>query len=511
MAAPGSLVVGASWRIHCAPVKLTAKFLLAYVLTTLVVLAGSGWLRVRREIQHFDVDMRQDAAAYATAVARAVAEVADVATPGKAALLVRHAADAARHLSVRWVSLEAHAGLDTPLAPATALAALERGQTVFWTRPGGRKLAALVTYQPLDREPPGLGRTAIEVTESLDVRDRFVRGTVQSTAATMAITFGCMTAVAFLLGLALVGRPLRAVGLKVRRIGAGDLSSPLVLEQRDEIGEVARELNAMCEQLAEGRRKLEVETGARIAALEQLRHADRLVTVGRLASGIAHEIGTPLAVIAGRSKMIVAGESTGAETVDNARIVVEQTQHITTIIRQLLDFARRRPAHRDRVDLVSLARKTVALLDPMAGKRGVSITVHAPTPDLLYAELDAGQIGQAVTNLLMNAIQATATGGKIDVTITRGRARPPSDHGGDEGAFISLAVADTGSGMDADVVLHVFEPFFTTKDVGEGTGLGLPVAYGLVRDHGGWIDVRSDPGKGSRFTIYLPGTMENAA
>ena len=486
--------------------KLVAKFLLLFALTSFVVLAGSTYLRVTREIAHFDTDLRQDVASYGASLAHAVAALADSAGAHRAVRLVEHANDSANHLLVRWVTLDEDARSERPSAASHDLDALRRGELVLATVPAtGGGSGFVVAYAPVDRELPGIGRIAIEVKESLDVRDRFVRGTIREAVITMAATFGATTLLALILGVVVVGRPLRAVGFKVRRIGAGDLSGPLVLRQRDEIGTIARELNAMCEQLAENQRRLDTEISARIAALEQLRHADRLATVGRLAAGIAHEIGTPLAVAAGRSKMIVSGEASGVEVVDNARIVVEQTQRISAIIRQLLDFARRRPAQKARVDIVELAKKAATLLEPMASKRGVSLAVNAPASETVQAEVDAGQIEQALTNLIMNAVHASPVGnGKVEVSISRDPTASPPDHGRAGGDFISLTVSDNGSGMEAETVAHVFEPFFTTKDVGEGTGLGLPVAYGLVREHGGWIDVRSEVGKGSCFTMHLP-------
>jgi signal transduction histidine kinase len=486
-------------------VKLIAKFLLAFVVTSLVVLAASGYLRVEREVEHFDEDLRSDVSTYARSLAHAVAAVSANVGQDEARRLVHRAAEPAQNLVVRWVALSPDAHFEHPLAPLAEVAHVQPGDVLIWNLPQTREASgALVAYAPLEHELGGVGRTAIEVNESLEVRDRFIRGTMRSTALTMALALAATVGVAIILGVTLVGRPLHAMALKVKRIGQGDLKGPLVLKQRDEIGEVASELNAMCEQLAEKQRKLEAEMMARLAVLEQLRHADRLATVGGLASGIAHEIGTPLAVVAGRGKMIASGEATGEEALDNARIVVEQTQRISKIIRQLLDFARRRPAQKGRVDLVAIVQKTLALLAPMALKRGVTTEVHVPPPGSMPADIDAGQIEQSLTNLVVNAIQATSRGGTIDVTIGSGHASPPAGLGVAEGEFITLAVADTGEGMDGETVKHVFEPFFTTKDVGEGTGLGLPVAYGLVRDHGGWIDVDSAVGQGSRFTIFLP-------
>jgi two-component system, NtrC family, sensor kinase len=494
-------------------VRLTAKFLFAFVLTSLLVLSASAAVRVRTEIAEFDDDMREDAAALVSSLARAVAAVAIGVGRDEALSVVTHADDRALHLTVRWVSLDHEdPGLATATAPADALEPLQHGELVFVDAPGTRSSpGALLAYARVDEPVPGLGWTAIEVTESLAARNEFVWASIQRTAITMLVAFSSCAAVALVFGLLLIGRPLGAIVGKVRRIATGDLATPLVLAQRDEIGEVAGELNAMCLRLAMGRAELEAATTARIAALEQLRHADRLATVGRLAAGIAHEVGTPLAVAGGRSKMIVAGEVTGDEIIESAQIVVEQTHRIAVIIRQLLDFARRSPAQRGRVDLVGVCRRLVTLLEPIAAKQRLTIVMIPPAEGSIYADVDAGQIQQALTNLVMNAVQATAAGGEVSVTISRGRVQAPVERGGGQRDVTSLQVSDTGAGMDPDTRLHVFDPFFTTKDIGEGTGLGLPVTHGLVHEHGGWIEVESELGRGSRFTIHLPLDEEGAA
>jgi two-component system NtrC family sensor kinase len=142
------------------------------------------------------------------------------------------------------------------------------------------------------------------------------------------------------------------------------------------------------------------------------------------------------------------------------------------------------------------------MLEPMALKASVALTL-APAEGVV-AWADAGQMQQAVTNLVVNAIQATGKQGSVTVTVQRSEAEPPADHGGESGLFLAIRVRDSGRGMDPETRARAFEPFFTTKDVGEGTGLGLSVAYGIVHDHGGWIGVESAEGAGSEFTIYLP-------
>jgi signal transduction histidine kinase len=201
--------------------------------------------------------------------------------------------------------------------------------------------------------------------------------------------------------------------------------------------------------------------------------------------------------------MIASGEVSGAEAVENARIIADQAQRMGTIIRQLLDFARRRAARKEPRDLVPVVDATLRLLAHLAEKRGVALSVAHGVSAASIA-VDDGQLQQVVTNLVINAIQATPRGGSVTVGVNSERTTPPADVGDGEIDCYRVSVSDTGRGMDAETLARVFEPFFTTKGVGEGTGLGLSVAYGIVREHAGWIDAKSEVGRGSTFSIYLP-------
>jgi signal transduction histidine kinase len=232
-----------------------------------------------------------------------------------------------------------------------------------------------------------------------------------------------------------------------------------------------------------------------------------LSTVGTLASGMAHELGTPLSIIAGRAKMI-ASQDPEDERAQFARIIVAQSEKMTRIMRGLLDFARRKPAEKQPVDVRELARRTLDLLAPLAKKRDVTLKLDGELPAV--AEVDAAQVEQAIANLVVNGIHAIPSSGEINVSTSVGRSRSPDHPDAPEGSWLYVTVKDDGEGIRAEDLPHVFEPFYTTKDVGEGTGLGLSVTYGIVRDHGGFIDVASAPGKGSTFTLCFPMKEESA-
>jgi signal transduction histidine kinase len=263
-------------------------------------------------------------------------------------------------------------------------------------------------------------------------------------------------------------------------------------------------MDAMCDRLVEANERAASEVRARMDMLEQLRHADRLMTVGKLASGVAHEIGTPLNVVEARAAMIAEGVGSLDEAAEYAKVIGRATERIARIIRQLLAFARRGTAQKAECDLAVLAKHTVELLEPLASKRRVTLRVSGGEGSC-YVDADAAQVEQVLTNLVMNAIQATERG-SVEVELSRERVAPPADVGGPEGDYARVVVRDEGRGIEPEHLPHVFEPFFTTKDVGQGTGLGLSISYGIVREHGGWITAASEPGKGATLTFHLPRT-----
>jgi signal transduction histidine kinase len=359
------------------------------------------------------------------------------------------------------------------------------------------------TYVPLAVDPKRRG--ALELSESLVGQERFTHRVIADTFVTTLILVLASAGLSTLLGVWIVGRPMVALAEKARRVGQGDFAGPLHLEQKDELGELAREMNTMCDRLVLAHDRVEEETGKKIVAQDQLRHADRLNTVGKLASGIAHELGTPLNVVSARAQMIAANETTPAETLDYAGVIVQATERMTRIIRQLLEFARRKGTDKATCALEPLAQRTLDMLGPLAAKRDVKLVLEAPAETLVDA--DASALEQVLTNLVVNAVQSMGKPGAVTVSVGRERTGPPAFVGlvgAPEATYACVRVKDEGDGIREEDISHVFEPFFTTKDVGEGTGLGLSVAYGIVQDHGGWIVVESVPGKGSSFNVYLP-------
>ena len=377
----------------------------------------------------------------------------------------------------------------------------------------------MYTYVPLD-DPAG---AQLEVAAPESFWSDRLSQSLRSSAISLVVVSAVTSLVILFGGLWMVGRPLDELVDKVHRVGQGDLSGPVDLRRGDELGKLGQAVNDMCQQLEQQRTRIASETQQRLSAVEQLRHADRLRTVGRLAAGLAHEIGTPLNVVSGRAELIAGGKLSSADIQSSARTIKEQSQRITVIVQELLNFARSKTPQRAPVDLNRLVEETINLLRPMADKRHVGITLqgwhHAAT-----AELDSAQIQQVFTNLLVNAVQAThvdegnlqsdrtaeSSSDSIEVSIARlgsGEIEPIMRAGAPEVLaenYWCVTVRDHGVGISAEDIESIFEPFFTTKDVGEGTGLGLSIAYGIVGEHAGWIGVESQPGHGSRFAVFLP-------
>jgi two-component system, NtrC family, sensor kinase len=503
--------------------KLTFKLVATLWAGLCALLLLSAVHSARREAELFDHDMRRDHVLIGRAVGVAFAEAWRSGGLERALDVLKEVEAREGVVSLRWLPLEppgpgeappvgegAPPGASFAGGPSAgvkaALAAGEVKAEVGGAAGGGAEGGErrLVTYVPLVA-PPG-PRGAVEVSESMAAEEAYVRTTMRNglvLTAAMAL-FSCVAS--FALGSWLVGRPLSALAARARRVGEGDLSSRLRPSRRDELGDLAREVDTMCGRLEAARERVEAETKARLVALAQLRHADRLSTVGRLASGLAHELGTPLNVVQGRASLIARDAAASDAVVKGASVIVEQSERMAGIIRRLLDFARQRAEKKGRVDLRAAVAQSAAMLAPLAKKLGVALVVGPPEGEGAFALADAAQLQQVLSNLIVNAVQAMPKGGEVRVGVKVERARPPADvGGGGEQEVVRVDVEDEGVGIAPGDVERIFEPFFTTKDVGEGTGLGLSVSYGIVREHGGWIAVDSRLGAGSRFSVFLPG------
>jgi len=340
----------------------------------------------------------------------------------------------------------------------------------------------------------------IVVRESLADTDRLVRHGVLFSVVSVVLVVLLSFAASLVLGRWLVGAPIGELVDKARRIGQRDFSGAVELHRSDELGELAAAMNAMSDELAQALHQIGLATEARVRAVEQMRHADRLSTVGKLAAGVAHELGTPLSIVGGHAQMIAGREVTGDAILDSARAIDREAGRMSRIVRQLLDFARRRGPEGTTSDVATVAGRCLDLLAPIARKADVATRLEIAEP--LRALIDEESLQQVLTNLVVNAVQAMPAGGELRVAAGRERAASPDAPGQPASPCVRIAVTDTGGGIPAGAGPHVFEPFFTTKQPGDGTGLGLAVVYGIVVDHHGWITVDSSP-RGTTFSVFL--------
>ena len=222
----------------------------------------------------------------------------------------------------------------------------------------------------------------------------------------------------------------------------------------------------------------------------QLRRAERLAELGTLASGMAHEIGTPMNVILGRAEYLL--QRTADEGMKKGlATIVTQVERITKVMNQLLAFARRRTPERRAVDLGEIVDDSLEMFQERIAQSRITVdkTIESSLPPV---RADRDQLIQVLINLVMNSIHAMPEGGRLRLSLAR------------EGSHVCLGLSDTGHGMPEEIRSKVFEPFFTTKDFGKGTGLGLTVVKGIIEEHGGTIAVESAVDKGTTFWIRLP-------
>jgi len=258
---------------------------------------------------------------------------------------------------------------------------------------------------------------------------------------------------------------------------------PFLEEERSLIDTVAQEVA-----LIVGRRETEASQSILQA---QLRHADRLATVGQLAAGVAHELNEPLGSILGFAQLIQKEPGLQPGAAKDLERIVKASLRAREVIHKLLVFSRQKTPVKARVNLNRIVEEGLYFLESRCATAGITLSLIL-APDLPEINADASQLHQVLVNLVVNSMQAMPEGGTLTIET---RADPKS---------VSLSVQDTGLGMNDEIKEKIFTPFFTTKDVDQGTGLGLAVVHGIVTSHGGSIRVEGAPGKGARFEIRLP-------
>jgi len=292
--------------------------------------------------------------------------------------------------------------------------------------------------------------------------------------------------------------PLMHLARGVGALGEGDFSYPLQAKGGDEVAQLTRAFERM-------RGTLQRNEANRQELENQLRQAQRMEAMGRLAGGVAHDFNNLLTVIKGHSQLLLENASASESVSASSNQIARAADRAASLTRQLLAFSRMQVLQPKVLELNALVADMGKMLARLI-RADVSFS-FLPGDSLGRFKADAGQIEQVILNLTVNACDAMPSGGRfsietrnvrVDDETARSRAPMPP------GEYVLLAVADTGQGMDAQTKSRIFEPFFTTKELGKGTGLGLATVYGVVKQSGGYIWVESEPGNGTRFEIYFP-------
>ena len=246
---------------------------------------------------------------------------------------------------------------------------------------------------------------------------------------------------------------------------------------------------------------------ALLESQEAMMRQERLAAVGQMAAGVAHEFNNILTVIQGHASLLLDNPSLDENSIKSLTHITSGVERTAKLIRQMLAFSRKQVMQREVLDLNLVATNVTDMLGSLLGESIVVRRTLAGHPLPVLA--DAAMIEQIVVNLAVNARDAMPHGGELTITTLEAEVTPADILAKAErraGRFARLTVRDTGCGMEASVIDHLFEPFFTTKEVGKGVGLGLATVYGMVKQHQGWIEVESQPGKGAAFHITLPFT-----
>jgi signal transduction histidine kinase len=330
-----------------------------------------------------------------------------------------------------------------------------------------------------------------------------VRQRVQSAQKLMlgyAVLYGAVLVLfgVYFLSRAVV-RPIRHLKAMSQRIAAGDLEQAAPVEGPREIADLAGSFNTMAVALRQSRLETEAHIQALQQANEEVRQAqkelirsEKMASVGHLAAGMAHEIGNPLGAVVGYLDFL-KGESPPGREKEIIERALAETGRIDRLVRELLDYAA--PAGRETQTFDPVVAMTEArdILLHQGAFDDLELDVRLP-PTLPATKMVRHQLVQVFINLLLNARDASMAGGTIRLC------------GGEEGASLWLSVADAGAGMNPEVLAHIFDPFYTTKAPGKGRGLGLAVCQRVVGEAGGRIEVRSTPGQGSEFKVWLKKT-----
>lgn len=332
-------------------------------------------------------------------------------------------------------------------------------------------------------------------TENLSKKERADIDAILTRATTLLIvTIIVVVAVGSIVNVKIaegIATPLKKLENISRKVAAGDFSERIEVKGKDELASLQAAFNYMEERLQNALWSLEQAVENLREKQARLVEAEKLAAVGKLAAGIAHEINNPLTSVLTFSNLMLEQCPKDDPWFEKLRLMARETERARNIVRQILNFGRENIIKPERININRPVSEIIDSLNAQGAFDGIELKTDL-SDTLPDAHVDPAQIGQVVLNMLLNAIHAITPPGVIDV-VTRSNGR-----------FVELIIADSGKGIPPEHLTKIFDPFFTTKDMTKGTGLGLAVSYGIIKKHGGDIEVQSTEGKGTTFTVRLP-------
>ena len=470
----------------------------------LTVLGIDAYFSFKYDLNYFKLSLKENLKFSCTTIGIAASDIFQISGNSGVETLVKQINNEKNGLTIQWFDstqypsiISSHRNISTLLNQIDSLTLWH----VFEEYDSNRKKFFSV-YFPLVSNTKIAG--IMQISKPINaIHDYLIKTLVHLcivSATLMIISF------IFILGIgsSLITKPLQILSNKVKDIGKGNLASRIDLPHHLEFTQLAHALNQMCDDLNLARISIQNETQKRLELFEQLKHAERLTTLGYVSSGIAHELGTPLNVISGRAKLIAAEKLYSSDIHENATIIQSQADKMTKTIRTFLNYARRPQTKKEIVALDELVLSTITFLKPTMTKAQCYCETIICSDNLPHIEVDSIEIQQVFTNIFINAMDAMPAGGKIHISFGQETITPMRTVFLKKVKCIVVSIADEGIGMKSDIIDQIFNPFFTTKDTGKGTGLGLSIAQDIMKDHKGWITVVSQPNKGSSFTLYFP-------
>jgi two-component system NtrC family sensor kinase len=395
-------------------------------------------------------------------------------------------------------------------------------RTRIFTEPGGQRVMGVI--RPIENEPSCSNAAChahpperrilgvIDADLSLITVDQQLAEQQKQLVRFTALGLLMISLVSVVFVVFVVHRPVRELTVGTQRLAQGNLEHRLAVRSSDELGDLAASFNTMAADLARARDELtswnrtleervEQKTGELKRAHEHVLQVEKMASIGKLAAIVAHEINNPLSGILTYTKLMKKwlvqspwDEARREEVRSSLELIESESRRCSEIVKNLLTFARARPMNIEKSRLNALVERCVKLVGHQLALSNIQLSLELDC-DLPVVQCDPSQIEQVFLALMMNAIDALPRGGNLWVR-TRPAAAP--NHS------VEVQIQDDGVGIAPDVVPHLFEPFFTTKERGHGVGLGLAISKGIIERHHGTIDVQSEHGRGTTFTILLP-------